>query len=1559
MPSNASQGNKSITHAPVSVPATGPSKNLSEDPPIVHPSSPAISPIIQPSAPQILPPSTQRSKKNLFDDLPIIHPSSPATSPIIQPSAPEILPPSTHHSKKNFSDDLPVIHPSSPATSPIIQPSAPEILPPSNHHSKKNLSDDLPIIHPSSPATSPIIRPSAPEILPPSTHHSKKNLSDDLPIIHPSSPATSPIIQPSAPEILPPSTHHSKKNLSDDLPIIHPSSPATSPIIQPSAPEILPPSTHHSKKNLSDDLPIIHPSSPATSPIIQPSAPEILPRSTHHSKKNLSDELPIIHPSSPATSPIIQPSAPEILPPSTHHSKKNLSDELPIIHPSSPATSPIIQPSAPEILPPSTHHSKKNLSDELPIIHPSSPATSPIIQPSAPEILPPSTHHSKKNLSDELPIIHPSSPATSPIIQPSAPEILPPSTHHVKKNLSDDLPIIHPSSPATSPIIQPSAPEILPPNTHHSKKNSLDNLPTVHSSSPAISPIVQPGAREILPPSTHHSKKNFSDDLPIIHPSSPATSPIIQPGAPEILPPSTHHSKKNLPDDLPIIHPSSPAISPIIQPSAHEILPPSIHHGKENFPEGSPIFHPSSPATSPIIHPSAPEISPPSTHHSKRNLPDDSPIIRPSSPATSPIIHPSAPQVSPPSTHHSYTSFTGAPVPKSVAPGPDISHASTPLPSIGWKKNGIPVGAPPDESTPLPSIGRKKDGIPVAAPPDETLKALPPANHSPARGSFSFLAPSTHKAVRQSNDASVPSLSSPTPINKEHHSPASSPSIPFHWWKHARTKVNSPAPSLSPLSSKQRGPVISPSFLPTNRRTHYASPPLSPGSSASASHYPISTPVTNVSPAPSPSPTVASGWTRMPVLPPRVSPSGSSSLSPPLPHPVQALPPPPPNEDCSAIVCVEPYANTPPGSPCGCVLPMQVGLQLTVALYTFFPLVSELAQEIAAGVFMKQSQVRIMGANAASQQPEKTIVLIDLVPLGKRFDNTTAFLTYQRFWHKKVAIKSSFFGDYEVLYVRYPGLPPSPPSASSGITIIDNGPYSGNDNNARAIKPLGVDVRRRQQKDGLGGGIVAIIALSASVALILCSAVAWVLLVRHRGRTSQSTPTLRPLPPSIAKPSGTTASMVGSGLSSASLSFGSSIAPYAGSAKTFSTIDIERATNNFDASRILGEGGFGLVYSGTLEDGTKVAVKVLKRDDRQGDREFLAEVEMLSRLHHRNLVKLIGICTEERARCLVYELIPNGSVESHLHGADKEPSPLDWDARIKIALGAARGLAYLHEDSSPRVIHRDFKASNILLEHDFTPKVSDFGLARTALDEENRHISTRVMGTFGYVAPEYAMTGHLLVKSDVYSYGVVLLELLTGRKPVDMSQPPGQENLVAWARPLLTSREGLEMIIDTSLGPDIPFDSVAKVAAIASMCVQPEVSHRPFMGEVVQALKLVCNECDEAKEVGSESSSRDLSVDMDAGVSAASGHLQDPFQNETTVPDYDSEPDIERGISMSGLFSTSVRYGSQASGSFRRYSSSGPLRTGRGRQLWQRMRRLAGESASEHEVIFKQWPGSH
>ncbi|KAL5579493.1 hypothetical protein UlMin_011935 [Ulmus minor] len=829
------------------------------------------------------------------------------------------------------------------------------------------------------------------------------------------------------------------------------------------------------------------------------------------------------------------------------------------------------------------------------------------------------------------------------------------------------------------------------------------------------------------------------------------------------------------------------------------------------------------------------------------------------------------------------------------------------------------------------SFGQKRHGKLVSPPPYKARHHNWPSSHS-------------------SSIALPPSKSySRVPAKKWANGPVSSPSNSYKKHHHKRSKLYNSAPApvhlKHPTTHNQQGPSVSPFRSPF--------------------HSSESRP----SPAPAASPTSSSSHDNMPIFPPTISPLASSfkKIKGPPPAPILALPPPPPNEDCSSVTCTEPMTYTPTGSSCGCVLPIQVKLQLSVTVFTFFPLVSELAEEIAASVALNHSQVRIMGADAASQQLEKTAVLVNLVPKGIKFDYTTAYLIYDKFWRRQVSINASLFGPYDVLFVHYPGLPPSPPPAPSSISTIDDGPYTGKENNGSELKPLGVDVMTRRRHHGIGKNMIAIIVLSSFTAFVICSGVVWLLLLKcgsgmhHHGDVPQA------LISSPAKQTGATRStLVGSMQGSDSISFGSGTMNYAGSAKIFSLNEIERATNNFDASKILGEGGFGLVYSGTLDDGSEVAVKILKRDDHQGGREFLAEVEMLSRLHHRNLVTLIGICTEGQ-RCLVYELVPNGSVESHLHGVDKETDPLDWDSRMKIALGAARGLAYLHEDSNPRVIHRDFKSSNILLEYDFIPKVSDFGLARAAL-EGNRHISTHVMGTFGYLAPEYAMTGHLLVKSDVYSYGVVLLELLTGRKPVDLSQPPGQENLVAWARPLLTNKEGLEMIIDPAMKSEmISYDSLAKVAAIASMCVQPEVCHRPFMGEVVQALKLVCNEFDQTKGLmDSRCSLEDFSADhaRDKDRSKVSGDFIEAVSRsgEEFVLDSGHEHDAHKiPLSTSDLLSASVGLEGQEFGSFRRYSSSGPIRTGgrRKQYFWQRLRSLSRGSMSEHGLPLKLWRGSH
>ncbi|XP_048598863.1 receptor-like serine/threonine-protein kinase ALE2 isoform X5 [Brassica napus] len=1051
---------------------------------------------------------------------------------------------------------------------------------------------------------------------------------------------------------------------------------------------------------------------------------------------------------------------------------------------------------------------------------------------------------------------------------------------------------------------------------------------------------------------------------PLSSPPSPLPEASKGFGQVRISPPESHKSSNAPPPkasqpSLPPV-PNVAAPPPSISPVGDVAHPPPADSAGSRAPAGEPIVSvPNSPAPATIPVKDLPGKSPP-VASPPRDAPKEPPFsgrVSPG-PVSSPVsdipplpsvaLPPPIPSVVPPnnaSNSHKPIAPVASP-PTDISPPvhpvipklPSSSPVPTSSPTKGSPRRNSPITHPvfPIESPagspdhPPPSHNGDENKSPVAAPSNETAKPLPVIPHKASPPSIAPLVPKFNGHSHHTSPSTTPPPDT-TPSNVHRTSSSAPPPPSYHRHHQERTKItNSPASSpppppppmhiISPKKPNRKGSV---SPLPSPH--HARSPPVP--SLISPVHPPVSSSMHRISIAPSPSPTQ--------VLPLRSSSRPSKSRKFPLGPPLPAFPPPPPNSDCTSTVCLEPYTNTPPGSPCGCVWPIQVELRLSMALYDFFPMVSEFAREISAGVFMKQSQVRIMGANAASEQPDKSIVLIDLVPLGDKFDNMTAMLTYQRFWSKKVQI----FGQYDVIYVRYPGLPASPPV--SGMTVIDQGPYPGGDNNGRVMKPLGVDVPKKMRKKELTGETVAVIVLSAAAFIGLCFVIVWFLVFRRRRdqRVSKRAPLARPSLPSLTKPSGSARSLTGSRLSSTSLSFASSIAPFTLSAKTFTASEIVKATNNFAESRVLGEGGFGKVYEGLFDDGTKVAVKVLKRDDQQGGREFLAEVEMLSRLHHRNLVNLIGICIEDRNRSLVYELIPNGSVESHLHGVDKEASPLDWEARLKIALGAARGLAYLHEDSSPRVIHRDFKSSNILLEHDFTPKVSDFGLARNALDDEdNRHISTRVMGTFGYVAPEYAMTGHLLVKSDVYSYGVVLLELLTGRKPVDMTQPPGQENLVSWTRSLLTSREGLEAIIDQSLGqPEIPFDSIAKVAAIASMCVQPEVSHRPFMGEVVQALKLVCNECDEAKELNSVTS---LTQDENRAESSCGGEGSGRMARYPLLPSYDSEPDTERGLSVSEMFT--------GSGRLERQSNSGPLASGRGKSFWQKMRRLSTGSLSEH-----------
>ncbi|KAK9757268.1 hypothetical protein RND81_01G152800 [Saponaria officinalis] len=233
---------------------------------------------------------------------------------------------------------------------------------------------------------------------------------------------------------------------------------------------------------------------------------------------------------------------------------------------------------------------------------------------------------------------------------------------------------------------------------------------------------------------------------------------------------------------------------------------------------------------------------------------------------------------------------------------------------------------------------------------------------------------------------------------------------------------------------------------------------------------------------------------------------------------------------------------------------------------------------------------------------------------------------------------------------------------------------------------------------------------------------------------------------------------------------------------------------------------------------------------------------MLSLVHHPNLVNLIGYCADGDQRLLVYEYMPLGSVEDHLHDRAPGRGPLDWSTRMKIAAGAAKGLEYLHDKAKPPVIYRDLKCSNILLDDDFHPKLSDFGLAKLGPVGDNTHVSTRVMGTYGYCAPEYAMTGQLTLKSDIYSFGVVLLEIITGRRAIDNSKTGVEQNLVAWARQLLRDRRKFMQMADPALEGHYSSRALYQALAIAAMCVQEQPSLRPNIADVVTALSYLASQ---------------------------------------------------------------------------------------------------------------------
>ncbi|GER51376.1 protein kinase superfamily protein [Striga asiatica] len=393
--------------------------------------------------------------------------------------------------------------------------------------------------------------------------------------------------------------------------------------------------------------------------------------------------------------------------------------------------------------------------------------------------------------------------------------------------------------------------------------------------------------------------------------------------------------------------------------------------------------------------------------------------------------------------------------------------------------------------------------------------------------------------------------------------------------------------------------------------------------------------------------------------------------------------------------------------------------------------------------------------------------------------------------------------------------PPQPPAALAPVHHHSSGGNSGSElPTAKSVQPIrnisseGDSVSSRELR---GGSVIVLSSFVGILALTLAVFFAW-FVNRRKKRKGGGGPEINQLEHS-AFPSSHNTDSTFLRPQYSNLTCSSDGGRGASSRSWLTYEDLYEATNGFSEDNVLGKGGFGSVYKGVLMDSKEVAVKQLKAGSRQGEREFRAEVEIISRIHHRHLVSLVGYCISENQRLLVYEYVPNNNLHYHLHGESNQV--MDWANRVKVASGAARGLAYLHEDCQPRIIHRDIKSTNILLDNNFEARVADFGLAKLAMELDiNTHVSTRVMGTFGYMAPEYAATGKLTEKSDVYSFGVVLLELITGREPVDSSRPSGDESLVEW-------------LVDSRLENNFSEREMFRMIEAAAACIRHSASKRP------------------------------------------------------------------------------------------------------------------------------------
>ncbi|KAB1225109.1 hypothetical protein CJ030_MR1G017986 [Morella rubra] len=330
------------------------------------------------------------------------------------------------------------------------------------------------------------------------------------------------------------------------------------------------------------------------------------------------------------------------------------------------------------------------------------------------------------------------------------------------------------------------------------------------------------------------------------------------------------------------------------------------------------------------------------------------------------------------------------------------------------------------------------------------------------------------------------------------------------------------------------------------------------------------------------------------------------------------------------------------------------------------------------------------------------------------------------------------------------------------------------------------------------------------------------------------------------------------------------------SLRVFSYKELRYATNDFSRLLKIGEGGFGSVYKGSIKpaegegDPVVVAIKKLNKDGLQGHKQWVAEVQFLGVVEHPNLVKLVGYCAMDGERgiqrLLIYEYMENKSLDDHIF--NKAYPALPWETRLQIVLGAAQGLAYLHDGLEVQVIYRDFKASNVLLDENFKPKLSDFGLAREGPVAGRTHVSTAVVGTYGYAAPDYIETGHLTNKSDVWSFGVVLYEILTGRRSLERYRPKAEQKLLEWVKQFPANSKKFSLLMDPRLENQYSRSAARKIAKLADNCLLKSAKDRPTMSQVVERLKQIIQQPrgENSSEDSLESFEND-SVDSDKNTS--------------------------------------------------------------------------------------------